>query len=96
DVPGATKIVVPVGSAFSPLDDHSGILRDSDALSAAQAQLSGGAPVASCGPLTDVVGTSYVVAEHAAAELVSSIRPSGMPSPAPLPASSILGPEALP
>jgi hypothetical protein len=96
DVPGATKIVVPVGSAFSPLDDHSGILRDSDALSAAQAQLSGGAPVASCGPLTDVVGTSYVVAEQAAAEMVSSIQPSGMPSPAPLPASSILGPEGLP
>jgi hypothetical protein len=96
DVPGATKVVVPVGSAFDPSDDHSGILRDRDALSAAQAQLSGGAPVASCGPLTDVVGTGYVVAERAAAEVVASIRPSGMPSPAPLPASSILGPEGLP
>lgn len=96
DVPGATKVVVPVGSALDPLDDHSGILRDPDALSAAQAQLSGGAPVASCGPLTDVVGTSYVVAERAAAEMVSRIQPSGMPSPTPLPASSNLSPEGLP
>ena len=95
-VPGRAWVVVPVGSAFNPGDDHSGILRDSDALSAAQANLSGGAPVASCGPLTDVVGNGYVVAERAAAEMVSSIQPSGMPSPAPLPASSILGPEGLP
>ena len=96
DVPDRPKVVVPVGSAFNPGDDHSGILRDSDALSAAQAQLSGGAPVASCGPLTDAVGTGYVVAERAAAEVVASIQPSGMPSPTPLPASSILGPEGLP
>lgn len=79
DVPGARKVVVPVGSAFDPTDDHSGILRDADAISAAQAHLSGGAPVDSCGPLTDVVSTGYVVAAQAAANALAARQPFGSP-----------------
>jgi peptidase M23-like protein/putative serine esterase DUF676 len=58
DAPGAEKIVVPVGDVLVP-DDHSGILRDDDALSAAQAELSGGHPVHDCGIFTDAGGELY-------------------------------------
>ena len=61
DLPGAQKIVVPVGN-LSPLDDHKGILSDDDALSAAQAHLSGGHPVYDCGLLTDVGGGLFSAA----------------------------------
>jgi hypothetical protein len=85
DVPGARKVVVPVGSAFDPTDDHSGIVRDPDAISAAQAHLSGGAPVDSCGPLTDVVSTGYVVAAQAAANALAARQPFGSPLAPPSP-----------
>jgi len=49
DVSGGKKVVVNVGSLPWPFDDHTGIMRDDDAKSAAQAHLAGGAPV-SCGP----------------------------------------------
>lgn len=58
DVPGAPKVIVPVGTPFIP-DDHSAILNDDDAISAAQAQLAGGSPASSCGPLVDVGGELY-------------------------------------
>jgi hypothetical protein len=85
DVPGGNKIVVPVGTAFNPLDDHSGILRDPDALSAAQAQLSGGAPVDSCGPLTDVVSTGYAAVAQAAANVIAARQPLAPPLAPPSP-----------
>ena len=57
DVHGGEKVAVQVGN-WKPFDDHSGIMRDDDALSAAQAQLAGGSP-ASCGPLSDVLPALY-------------------------------------
>ncbi len=72
DVPGGTKTVVPVGEAFVP-DDHSSILRDPDALSAAQAQLSGGSPADTCGPLVDLASEAYTSAVTSAADLVDRI-----------------------
>ena len=57
-VPGGTKIVVPAGDTLWP-DDHSAVLRDDDAISAAQAHLSGRAPADSCGLFTDVGGWLY-------------------------------------
>ncbi len=56
------KYVLPIGGTFRP-DDHTAILTDADALSAAQAHLSGGAPADTCGPLVDaqsVVETAVV------------------------------------
>lgn len=87
DIPGGNKIVVPVGSALDPRDDHSGILSDPDALSAAQAQLSGAAPVDSCGPLTDIVSTGYTAVAQAAADVIAGRRPLGSPlvPPSPFP-----------
>jgi len=55
DVPGATKVVVPVGVPLLP-DDHSAVVRDDDAISAAQAHLEGRSPADSCGLLVDVGG----------------------------------------
>ncbi len=55
DPPMGTKYTLPVGATGLP-DDHSEILRDDDALSAAQAHLSGGSPVDSCGPLVGAQG----------------------------------------
>ncbi len=75
DVPDKSKIVVPVGMALVP-DDHSGILRDSDALSAAQAHLSGGSPADSCGPLVDLIGTEYSGAVAVATRVVSHLPES--------------------
>jgi hypothetical protein len=76
DAPGADKIVVPVGDVLTP-DDHSGILRDDDALSAAQAQLSGGHPVHDCGIFTDVGGELYSdvirITSHAVAPFMPTV-----------------------
>ena len=58
DIPGGEKVVLPVGSTLVP-DDHHAILTDDDAISAAQAQLSGGHPADSCGLFTDVGGELY-------------------------------------
>jgi hypothetical protein len=58
DVPGGTKVVVPVGIPLLP-DDHQAVLRDDDAISAAQAHLEGRAPAGSCGILTDLGGVAY-------------------------------------
>lgn len=58
DVPGGEKLVVPVGDTLVP-DDHSAILGDDDAISAAQAQLAGGHPADSCGLLVDVGAHLY-------------------------------------
>jgi Peptidase family M23 len=58
DVPGGEKVVLPVGDTLVP-DDHHAVLTDDDAVSAAQAQLSGGHPADSCGPFTDVGGALY-------------------------------------
>jgi hypothetical protein len=82
DVPGKQKIVVPVGAALLP-DDHSAILSDSDALSAAQAHLSGGSPADTCGPLVDAPGAGIASAEAAATSLVTSLSPFGPPDPTP-------------
>ncbi len=49
DVSGGKKVVVNVGTIPWPFDDHSGIMGEDDAKSAAQAHLAGGAP-ASCAP----------------------------------------------
>jgi hypothetical protein len=75
DVPEKSKIVVPVGMALLP-DDHSGILRDSDALSAAQAHLSGRRPADSCGLLVDLIGTEYSGAVAIATRAVSHLPES--------------------
>ena len=53
-VDGATEVTVTVGNAWSPLDDHSGILRDDDALAAARAGLEHRSP-----PCTSI-GTALV------------------------------------
>jgi hypothetical protein len=58
DVPGATKVVVPAGDTLVP-DDHSAVLRDDDAMSAAQAHLSGRSPADTCGAFTDLGGLLY-------------------------------------
>lgn len=58
DVPGGTKVVVPAGAPLWP-DDHRAVLRDDDAISAAQAHLEGRAPADSCGLFTDVGGYLY-------------------------------------
>jgi hypothetical protein len=78
DVPDTSKVVVSAGTALSPFDDHSGILDDPDALSAAQAHLSGGAPADSCGPLVDVMGTVYSAAVQVTADAVA-ILPESKP-----------------
>ena len=79
DAPGAEKIVVPVGDVLVP-DDHSAILRDDDALSAAQAQLSGGHPVQDCGVFTDVGGELYSdvirITSHAIAPFAPTVTSS--------------------
>jgi len=58
DVPGGTKIVVTAGNPL-PFDDHSAVLRDDDAISAAQAHLEGGHPANSCGLLVDAGAKLY-------------------------------------
>ena len=55
DPPRGEKYTLPVGETWVP-DDHTAILHDDDALSAAQAHLSGGSPVDSCGPIADMPG----------------------------------------
>ena len=72
DPPRGDKYTLPVGGRLVP-DDHSAVLRDDDALSAAQAHLSGGSPVDSCGPLTDVPGA----VESAAVRGVTSLLDLG-------------------
>ncbi len=94
DVPDKQKVAVPVGSAFSPLDDHSGILRDSDALSAAQAHLSGGSPRGSCGPLADVPGMVIAAAENTVTNVVTGAGPLGPFGP--FGPGGVLAPEQLP
>lgn len=78
DVEGAHKVVVHVGDVPNPLDDHSGILRDDDALSAAQAQLAGGSP-AGCGPLKDASAAVYAEAVRLGTSAVprtTAVRPT--------------------
>ncbi|MSO78977.1 MAG: hypothetical protein EXQ79_05165 [Acidimicrobiia bacterium] len=58
DVPGGTKVIVPVGTVLLP-DDHRNVLSDDDAISAAQAHLGGGFPADACGVLEDVGGATY-------------------------------------
>jgi hypothetical protein len=70
-VPGGDRIVVPVGDALVP-DDHSAILADDDAISAAQAQLSGGHPADSCGLFVDVGAVVYSTVVRAAAASVKA------------------------
>ena len=82
DIPGGTKVVVPVGVPYLP-DDHTEILHDSDAVSAAQAHLSGGSPADSCGPLVDVPGAVYGAAVSAGADLISGIPPYEPATPVP-------------
>lgn len=76
DLPGARKIVVSVGRALDPRDDHSGILRDDDALSAAQAHLAGGTPSTFCGPLTDVAGEKLSEAIRLGALAADALEPT--------------------
>jgi hypothetical protein len=56
DPPRGEKYTLAVGETWWPFDDHTAILQDDDALSAAQAHLSGAAPANSCGPLVDAPG----------------------------------------
>jgi hypothetical protein len=68
------EIPVTVGDAFNPLDDHTGIVRDSDALAVARAGIEGRDPP--CQSLgTIAVGAAARVAiarlEHTAGELVA-------------------------
>lgn len=72
DPPVGSKTVVQVGAPLST-DDHTGILRDADALSAAQAHLSGGHPVDSCGLLVDVQGQVESVAVRGATSVVEAM-----------------------
>ena len=71
DARGGTTIVVPVGDALVP-DDHSAVLHDDDAISAAQAHLSGRAPADSCGPFTNVGGFLYSQAVSVTAGIVTT------------------------
>lgn len=79
DVPGATKVVVPAGAPLWP-DDHSAVLRDDDAISAAQAHLSGRAPADSCGLFTDVGGWLYTELVDKVNERIS-LTPGGTAHP---------------
>jgi len=72
DPPIGQKLVVQAGAAFAP-DDHGAILRDDDALSAAQAHLSGAAPADSCGPLVDVQGEVLSVGARGAAAAIDAM-----------------------
>ncbi len=78
DVPGGTKIVVPVGSTLVP-DDHRNVLTDDDAISAAQSHLGGGSPANSCGPFTDVGGELYSTVIRLTTSAVSGTVPTGVP-----------------
>ena len=72
DVDGGEKVVVQVGTLPWPGDDHSGVLRDDDALSAAQAQLAGRSPSFACGPFTDWGAGLYSEAVRLGTDLTSS------------------------
>jgi hypothetical protein len=72
DPPFGEKVVVQAGDAFVP-DDHGAILRDGDALSAAQAHLVGGRPANSCGILVDAPGEALSTAVRAATEAVEAM-----------------------
>ena len=85
DPPFGEKVVVQAGNAFVP-DDHSAILRDGDALSAAQAHLAGGRPAGSCGILVDAPGEALSTAVRAATRAVDAMgvlppQPFEAPSP---------------
>ena len=86
DVPGATKVVVPAGDRLVP-DDHSAVLRDDDAMSAAQAHLSGRSPADSCGAFTDIGGLLYSELVHKVTEKAAEL-PGGTSHP-------VLNPEYL-
>jgi hypothetical protein len=87
DVPGATKVVVPAGDTLVP-DDHSAVLRDDDAMSAAQAHLSGRSPADTCGAFTDLGGLLYTELVHKVTEKAAEL-PGGTSHP-------VLNPEYLP
>jgi hypothetical protein len=76
DVPGGTTIVVPTGAPLLG-DDHSAVLTDVDAISAAQAHLSGRAPADSCGPFTNVGGAVYSEVLRAGASFVTTFPSQG-------------------
>jgi hypothetical protein len=76
DVPGGTTIVVPTGAPLLG-DDHSAVLTDDDAISAAQAHLSGRAPADSCGPFTNVGGAVYSEVLRAGASFVTTFPSQG-------------------
>jgi hypothetical protein len=75
DIAGGTKVVVQAGESFWP-DDHSAVLHDDDAISAAQAHLEGRSPADTCGLFTDVGGTLYSELVDKATERVS-LTPGG-------------------
>jgi hypothetical protein len=81
DPPVGSKVVVPIGSTFS-LHDHTAILRDADALSAAQAHLSGGHPAATCGLLVDAQGTVETMTVRVAALVTAMSELSAIPADA--------------
>jgi pimeloyl-ACP methyl ester carboxylesterase len=80
DPPRGDKYTLPVGDTWVP-DDHTAILRDDDALSAAQAHLSGGAPVDSCGPLVDVPGGLETAVVRGATAVLDAARGPGSRAP---------------
>jgi len=70
---GARSIVVSAGDGFVP-DDHSAILHDDDAISAAQAHLQGREP-AGCGFASGAAGELYANAVRAATAAIESTNP---------------------
>jgi len=71
---GGTSIVVEAGDPFVP-DDHSAILRDDDAVSAAQTFVHGGEPAA-CGLLSGGPGIVYAEAVRAATAALEATDPT--------------------
>jgi hypothetical protein len=83
EVPGgATEIIVQVGDPLG-LDDHSGIVKDDDAISATQAHLRG-ETVGGCGVLAGSIGDGYaavVRATTAAADALAVESDIDLPDP---------------
>ena len=76
DVPDSPKVIVQAGAPFVP-DDHSAILHDDDAISAAQVHLAGGSPAMNCGPLSDVSGEIYSQVLNAGAQKINQLGTPG-------------------
>ena len=70
---GGMSVVVDAGDQFVP-DDHSAILSDADAISAAQTFVQGGEPE-DCGIASGAAGALYATAVRAATALIEATDP---------------------